>query len=73
MDATKFHGTVKRVIAHRGFGFVARDDQQQDVFFHLHDTAVDDFDERLVGKRVTFDIATNAKGFRATNVEVVDY
>ena len=61
-------GTIKRVIADRGFGFIAADDEKE---YFFHRGALDatlDFDRLLGGEKVEFDIENNPKGPRAINV-----
>ncbi len=61
-------GTIAKVIADRGFGFIAADDGKQ-YFFHrdgLAPTLV--FDALSGGERVSFEIEANAKGPRAVQV-----
>ncbi len=61
-------GTVKKVIAERGFGFITSDDGKE-YFFHRGglDASVD-FDRLVGGERVAFEIESNPKGPRATHV-----
>ncbi len=61
-------GTVKKVIADRGFGFIAAEDEKQ-YFFHRGglDSSID-FDRLVGGERVQFEIETSPKGPRATQV-----
>lgn len=61
-------GTVKKVIADRGFGFIAAEDGKE-YFFHrggLQESL--DFDRLAGGERVEFDIESNPKGPRAVRV-----
>jgi CspA family cold shock protein len=61
-------GTVKKVIADRGFGFIIAEDAKE-YFFHRGglDSAID-FDRLVGGERVSFEIETGPKGPRATQV-----
>jgi cold shock protein len=61
-------GTIKRVIADRGFGFIAADDEKE-YFFHrgVLDSSMD-FDRIVGGERVTFEIEQSPKGLRAIQV-----
>ncbi len=61
-------GTVKKVIADRGFGFIAAEDEKQ-YFFHRGglDSSID-FDRLVGGERVQFEIEASPKGPRATQV-----
>lgn len=61
-------GTVKKVIADRGFGFITAEDAK-DYFFHRGalDSSLD-FDRLVGGERVQFEIEESPKGPRATRV-----
>jgi CspA family cold shock protein len=61
-------GTIKKVIADRGFGFIAAEDAKE-YFFHRGglDSSLD-FDRLVGGERVEFEIETSAKGPRANRV-----
>ncbi len=63
-------GTVKKVIADRGFGFITAEDGK-DYFFH-RDTVSSgvDFDRLAGGERVQFDVQASPRGPRAVNVRV---
>ena len=61
-------GTVKKVVADRGFGFITADDAK-DYFFHRD--ALDstlDFDRLVGGEKVEFEIESSPKGPRANRV-----
>ncbi len=61
-------GTIKRVIADRGFGFIAAEDEKE---YFFHRGALDagmDFDRIVGGEHVTFEIEQSPKGPRATQV-----
>jgi CspA family cold shock protein len=61
-------GVIKKVIADRGFGFIAAEDGKE-YFFHrggLEPTL--DFDRLIGGERVTFAIEASPKGPRAVQV-----
>lgn len=61
-------GTIKKVVADRGFGFIAAEDAKE-YFFHRDgvDSSID-FDRLVGGERVQFEIETSPKGPRATKV-----
>ena len=48
-----------------GYGFIATDDSDDDVFFHMEDVGGEDLTE---GTEIEFDIEQAPKGPRATNV-----
>lgn len=63
------NGTIKKVIADRGFGFITAEDGK-DYFFHRDGlTASLDFDRLTGGERVSFDVEQSPKGARAKNVQ----
>jgi CspA family cold shock protein len=55
-------GTIKKVVADRGFGFIAASDEKE-YFFHRGalDTSLD-FDRLVGGEQVTFEIEASPKG-----------
>ena len=61
-------GTVKKVVADRGFGFITAEDTKE---YFFHRSSVDaslDFDRLTGGERVEFDIEQSPKGPRANHV-----
>jgi CspA family cold shock protein len=61
-------GTVKKVIADRGFGFIAAEDGKE-YFFHRNGLQGSlDFDRLMGGERVSFEVEASPKGPRATDV-----
>jgi CspA family cold shock protein len=61
-------GTVKKVVADRGFGFIAADDTKE---YFFHRSGVDsslDFDRLMGGEKVEFEIEQSPKGPRAARV-----
>jgi cold shock protein len=63
------NGTIKTK-TDRGFGFIARDGETKDLFFHSSDLAGVTFDELQVGAAVTFDVVNGDKGPAAKNVKL---
>ena len=61
-------GTIKKVVADRGFGFITADDSK-DYFFHRSglDPSLD-FDRLVGGESVEFQIEQSPKGPRAANI-----
>lgn len=62
-------GTVKTK-TDRGFGFISRDGEAKDLFFHSKELNGVTFDELQVGATVTFDVADGEKGPFAKNVKL---
>jgi CspA family cold shock protein len=61
-------GTIKKVVADRGFGFIAAEDGKE-YFFHRGGLQTSlDFDRLVGGERVTFEVEASPKGPRATQV-----
>lgn len=63
------NGTIKTK-TDRGFGFIARDGETKDLFFHSNDLSGVTFDELQVGAAVTFDVVNGDKGPAAKNVKL---
>jgi CspA family cold shock protein len=61
-------GTIKKVVADRGFGFIAAEDAKE-YFFHRGglDSSLD-FDRLVGGEKVNFEIEQSPKGPRASRV-----
>ena len=60
-------GTIKKLVAERGFGFITAEDGN-DYFFHRSGTI--DFDRLDTGAKVSFVTEPSPKGPRATNVQL---
>jgi len=63
------NGTVKTK-TDRGFGFIAREGEAKDLFFHSNDLVGVTFDELQEGAAVTFDVVEGEKGKSAKNVKL---
>ena len=59
-------GTIKKVIADRGFGFI--DGERGDLFFHHSALEGTSIEEIRVGQVVTYEEGRGPKGPRAENV-----
>ena len=61
-------GTVKKVVADRGFGFITADDGKE-YFFHRSglESSVD-FDRLMGGEKVEFEVENSPKGPLASRV-----
>ena len=62
------NGTIKNK-TDRGFGFITREGEVKDLFFHSKDLVGVTFDELQVGDAVTFDVVDGPKGPAAKNVK----
>ena len=63
----KMQGTIK-TLTDRGFGFISREGEAKDLFFHSKDLQGVTFDELKQGDTVTFEITEGQKGPAAVNV-----
>jgi CspA family cold shock protein len=61
-------GTVSRVVADRGFGFITAEDDKEYFFHRSSLDATLDFDRLRGGEKVAFEIEASPKGPRATQV-----
>jgi len=62
-------GTIKTK-TDRGFGFISREGETKDLFFHSKDLVGVTFDALQVGATVTFDVVEGEKGLSAKNVKI---
>lgn len=60
-------GKIAR-LTDRGFGFIAREGEEKDLFFHSNELQGVAFDELKEGDEVTFEVAEGPKGLNATKV-----
>ena len=60
-------GKIAR-LTDRGFGFITREGEEKDLFFHLNELIDVDFDDLQEGDEVTFEVADGPKGPAATKV-----
>ncbi|MBU2545176.1 cold shock domain-containing protein [Patescibacteria group bacterium] len=63
-------GTIAR-LTDRGFGFISRDGEDKDVFFHSNELKNVEFNDLKEGDKVTFEVAESPKGPNATNINKV--
>ncbi|MBP6945862.1 MAG: hypothetical protein Greene07147_195 [Parcubacteria group bacterium Greene0714_7] len=60
-------GTIK-TLTDRGFGFISREGETKDLFFHSKDLVGVTFDELKAGDVVSFEVQQGEKGPSAVNV-----
>jgi cold shock protein len=60
-------GTIK-TLTDRGFGFIAREGEAKDLFFHSKELKGVTLDELKVGDMLQFEVADGEKGPNAINV-----
>ena len=61
-------GTI-HTLTEKGFGFISREGEAKDLFFHSSELKGVTYDELKVGDAVTFDVTESEKGPAATNVQ----
>ncbi len=64
-------GTVKWFNAEKGFGFIATDDNSDDVFAHYSAIQSNGFRSLEEGQRVEFEVTQGQKGLQATDIRAV--
>ncbi len=60
-------GTIARVMD-KGFGFIAIEGREKDLFFHMNELNDVNFDDLKEGDAVEFEIVDGPKGENAVNV-----
>ncbi len=61
------NGVIK-TLTERGFGFISREGETKDLFFHSKELKDVTFDELKVGDAVTFEVVEGEKGLSAVKV-----
>ena len=56
----------------KGFGFISREGEEKDLFFHSNDLDGVSFDELQEGAEVTFDLEQGEKGPSAKKVKLAE-
>lgn len=62
-------GTIK-TLTDKGFGFIAREGETKDIFFHSKDLKGVAFDSLQQGQAVSFEVVQGPKGPAAQNVQL---
>ncbi len=65
-------GVVKWFNGEKGYGFIARDSGEKDVFVHFTAIKAEGFRTLREGQRVEFEVAQGQKGPQAQNVDIID-
>jgi CspA family cold shock protein len=63
-------GTIKR-LTDRGFGFIAQEGSDKDLFFHSKELQGVQFNDLREGDAVEFEVGESPKGPNATNVSKI--
>jgi len=61
-------GKIAR-LTDRGFGFIAREGEEKDLFFHSNQLVGVEFDSLREGDMVTFEVEEGPKGLNAAKVQ----
>jgi CspA family cold shock protein len=62
-------GTIKRLVAERGFGFI-NTGEEKDLFFHRNDLQGVAYESLMEGQEVEFEVEPTEQGLRAKNVRL---
>jgi cold shock protein len=65
-------GVVKWFNGEKGYGFIARDNEEKDVFVHFSAINSAGFRTLREGQRVEFEVTEGEKGPQAQNVDVIE-
>ena len=63
-------GTIARLMD-KGYGFISREGEEKDLFFHMNELRNVEFNDLREGDKVTFEVGTGPKGPSAVNVNRV--
>jgi CspA family cold shock protein len=66
--AERYIGTVKWFSAPKGYGFIGRNDGEEDVFVHFSAIQMEGYKRLKEGQTVEFSIEDGPKGLQAANV-----
>ena len=62
-------GTIARL--NNGYGFISREGEEKDLFFHANELSGASFDDLREGDKVSFEVGESPKGPNAVNVSPV--
>jgi CspA family cold shock protein len=65
-------GVVKWFNGEKGYGFIARDSGEKDVFVHFSAINSEGFRTLREGQRVEFEVVEGQKGPQAQNVDIIE-
>jgi cold shock protein len=63
-------GVIAR-LTDKGFGFITREGEDKDLFFHSNELVGVAYNDLKEGDKVTFEVAEGPKGLNATKVSLV--
>lgn len=61
-------GTIKTILKEKGFGFISREGEAKDLFFHSKELRGVTIEELKEGDTVSFEVVDGPKGPSATGV-----
>ena len=64
-------GTVKWFSDKKGYGFIAQEESEQDIFVHYSSIEMDGFKTLSEGQQVVFEVEDGERGPKAVNVSRV--
>ena len=67
--ADRERGTVKWFNDAKGFGFITREGEEKDLFFHSNELVDVQFNDLREGDELTFEVTDGPKGPSATQVQ----
>lgn len=70
MSSERKAGSVKWFSRVKGYGFIAPDDQEKEIFVHFSGIEADGYRNLEQGQRVTFEVEDTPKGPQAVHVSV---
>ena len=65
-------GSVKWFNQKKGFGFISKDNSDEDIFVHFSSIITDGFKTLNEGQKVEYDIEASDKGPQARNVKSIE-
>jgi len=71
MDSERRTGSVKWFSRVKGYGFIAPDDQEKEIFVHFSGIDAEGYKNLEQGQRVAFEVEDTPKGPQAVRVSVI--
>ena len=71
MDSERKAGSVKWFSRVKGYGFIAPDDQEKEIFVHFSGIEAEGYKNLEQGQRVAFEVEDTPKGPQAVRVTVI--
>lgn len=64
-------GTIVR-LTDKGFGFISREGEEKDLFFHMNELQNVQFNDLRVGDKVSFEVEEGPKGLNAVRISRIE-